>query len=722
MNKFLSKVGAAVLATAFAVTPSISVFAKTGFDTIDTSRKGSITLNKYDLTAYEADGGKVEVFTANGQRDTKAETELKDYAIKDVEFTYAKVANIITWSDAGKIEVMFDIPNDLAKILDLTGGVTITDKNVAGSVTVGGNVNPENANPMYNSAQINAALAKLLTKNTDGKNALEDYMRTLQGKTMVTDKKGQCKAGELDQGLYLVVETAVPANVYCTTNPFFVTVPMTNSTGTADNDKTHAGEYWFYNLFVYPKNQTDIPDLDKLVRQHDDVELSAKRIAPADAIVSNPAGNEDPYKDMHSKIDADVRDYSEGAYNHATYEDIATGSEGDIMDYIFVSHLPNITSKASFLKQYQFTDTMDKGLDYMKDTAIYFYENVDDARSNNIAKAKYRWTSDENSQNFEVRYDSGTSGHKKMIVNVTEPGLAAINHVVEGQTGKAVSEYSKLYMVVSYSAKINSDTSPILGDVGNTNEVTLDWQRTHMSHADSLVDRARVYTYGLNLTKIFESNEGANEQAAKPADPTKVQFMLQNVTDGHFVVASRGNENVAGVYYLTDGVKGVDPTGNDEGTKGTIFVPNAEGELIINGLEADQYQLTEIKTDDGFSLLKDPINFVIYETIDRFLPSMTTHYDSKDVAQNATDERNVVTEINGDRCKSTVDKNEIAMKEYKEQSVTSANAVLPIKITNTPSFKLPMTGGTGTLLCTMGGAAVAFAGVALCTRKRKGDK
>ena len=60
------------------------------------------------------------------------------------------------------------------------------------------------------------------------------------------------------------------------------------------------GEQWFYDVYVYPKNQTNIPDLDKKVRQHDDAEL----------------------------------------YDEPEYKDSATGSEGDVMDYIFVSHLP----------------------------------------------------------------------------------------------------------------------------------------------------------------------------------------------------------------------------------------------------------------------------------------------------------------------------------------------------------------------------------------------
>lgn len=56
----------------------------------------------------------------------------------------------------------------------------------------------------------------------------------------------------------MFVETKVPANVHTTVDPFFVSLPMT------DNE----GDDWFYD--VYPKNQTNIPDLDKLVRQHDD--------------------------------------------------------------------------------------------------------------------------------------------------------------------------------------------------------------------------------------------------------------------------------------------------------------------------------------------------------------------------------------------------------------------------------------------------------------------
>ena len=49
----------------------------------------------------------------------------------------------------------------------------------------------------------------------------------------------------------------------------------------------------------------------------------------------------------------------------------------------------------------------------------------------------------------------------------------------------------------------------------------------------------------------------------------------------------------------------------------------------------------------------------------------------------------------------------------------SENAFVDMVITNTPSFKLPMTGGTGTLLCTLAGCGIAFGGVTLLSKKRK---
>ena len=49
----------------------------------------------------------------------------------------------------------------------------------------------------------------------------------------------------------------------------------------------------------------------------------------------------------------------------------------------------------------------------------------------------------------------------------------------------------------------------------------------------------------------------------------------------------------------------------------------------------------------------------------------------------------------------------------------SENARVDMSVTNTPGFKLPATGGAGTIMFTVAGCAVAFAGIAMVTKNSK---
>lgn len=615
MNKnSIKKAGAMMMAAAFALTPAAGVMAAPE-DIIDTSKKGSITLHKYDMTAAQEDGVDLDQWESNGEQNAEAEAALERYEIEGVEFTYAKVADINTVTENGEIKVLYNLPSGLADVLQLED---------------------TRGDGLYNSTEINTALENLLTDNTAGKNALENYIEGVSNRTtMMSDENGLAHADNLELGLYFFVETKVPANVNTTIDPFFVSVPMTNDDG----------EQWFYDVYVYPKNQTNIPDLDKKVRQHDDAEL----------------------------------------YDEPEYKDSATGSEGDVMDYIFVSHLPKITSEATYLTQYTFVDQLDKGLSYNRDAAIYFYDNRDDAMANNTENAIVTWK--HGATQFSENYASQSAEYNQLTIAPTLGGLTEIN-----------PELSDCYLVVAYTATVNSDATPILGDHGNTNNVELTWKRTSMNYSDTLEDRARVYTYALDLTKQFTESD-------QEFDFTKVQFVLQNKTDGHYITAKQAS---AGKYYVTDATKGA-----TEG-EGTVFVPDTNGKLIIEGLEANTYVLTEIHTSDGYSLLKEPITFDIQQTEDTFIPSRTTLYDTSDIEANPN---KTVIEQNGDRASATVDGNEVAMTVHDVKNIKSTNAYVPVTVINTPSFELPMTGGTGTLIVTLAGAAVVVAGVIVLTRK-----
>lgn len=622
MNNMFARVGSLMLTAACVMTPAAGVLSSVPnvmaatTDTIDVNAKGSMQLYKYDLTAATNDNVDVSQWKATGKQNAEVEKAMERYKIQGVEFTYAKVADINTVSANGKIDIEYNIPSALASALGLSGKT------------------------MYTSTDINKALnAKLVSDSRATRNALEDYMAT-DGKkqTMTTNEDGYAAANNLDLGLYLIIETKVPANVNETVDPFFVTLPMTDVEG--DN--------WFYDLTLYPKNQTDIPTLDKIVRQHDDAEL----------------------------------------YNKPEYGDIATGSEGDVMDYLFVSRLPKIDSKATYLAEYTFVDKMDKGLTYNKDVAIYFYDNEEDARANNTARAIKTWAT--GSTAFTTTFEGSNSDYNQMTVKPTATGLSEID-----------PSLSQAYMVVSYSVTVNSDATPVLGDAGNNNDVTLTWRRTNASFSDVLEDKARVYTFGINLKKEFTELEG------QTADATKVQFVIQNTTDGHYVTAKQQS---AGLYYVTDATKGADEAG------GTKFSPAADGTLVINGLEANEYVITEIKTSEGYSLLKAPITVNINCTDDEFTPTKTTLYDTVDIANNPN---KAVIEVNKDRASATVDGSDTAMSgDVYKGNKTSANARVDMTITNTPSFKLPMTGGTGTILFTLGGCVLAVGGIALVTGKK----
>ena len=595
-------------AAATAIVPAAAVGAAPT-DVIDTSRKASLTVYKYDLTSAQKAGiTDYSNYQSNGKVDTKAQNDLAPYAIQGVQFTYLRVGSINTYSDAGSVQVLYDIPAGLQSVLGLTDAQKIDGK--------------------YRSDTLDNALRGMSAgvDNVAGKNALEDYIKSASGSVNMTetDENGRTAVQDLDQGLYLVVETTVPENVEFSTDPFFVSLPMTDLTG----------DEWFYDVTVYPKNQTDRPTLDKQVNSKDDKN---------------------------------------------TWENTATASEGDILSYRFISRVPKITSKVTYLTKFGFHDVMTKGLTYQKDASVAFYNTEADARAESNPVASWA----QGSPNFTATY--GKEGDSStMDVNPTAAGLAAMNPTL-----------AEKYMVVSYTAKLNSDATAVLGDNGNPNEVTLTWRRTNTSYEDTIEDDVEVHTYGINLTKKFA--DGSTGFA-------NVQFKLQNKTDGYFVKATGSN----GTYYANAQSKQASGASDGGEAEGTVFTPASDGKLVINGLEADTYVLTEIHTADGYSLLKEPITIVITPTVVTITPSEASFEGIENEHPEVV--RTLVTPAS-----ATVDTKPTEMSA----DGVSLHGRVDMEVTNTKDFLLPQTGGMGTILFTVIGAvAIAFGIIAV----KKNDK
>lgn len=582
MNKkkknILSRIGAVILAIMCMLMP-MSAFAEdatatTGtMPTIDTEKTGSITVHKYNLTEAKKDGV-YKNWEATGEKNQEAETALEGYGIENVEFTYLKVADIKTQSADGNVGVVYSIKSELAEILGLSKTECTSD-------------------------EINNALdAKLRADSAGTKDKLAKYVQN-GGNTIKTNANGVATASGLEVGLYLMVETSFPNNISDSVNPFFVSIPMTKADGSD----------WFYDVTVYPKNETDTATIDKLVHQNGDEKTG--------------------------------------------YADTANGSIGDKMDYMFVSRLPKIgEDKNTYLKNYYFTDTASAGLTYNRDdgVVIRFYNSEQDAKKNNTTEAIDTWTLNDETKLFTVEYTNNSDGTTTMTVTPTVEGYAVINPGM-----------SEKFMVVSYSATINEKA--VLGDTGNPNKVILKWNRTPASDFEQGESTTTVYTFGLNLTKTFEGN--------KDVDYSKVKFILQNKTDGYYVTAKGEN----GVYTVTGKTT--------EKAKATEFSPSTTGKITINGIEADEYILTEIATSDGYSLLKDSITIKI-------------------------------TKSGKDNASATVDDAKVDMSV----SNGSNNAYVDLTVVNKSNFTLPITGGTGTILFTLCGCLLALVGIAIITGKK----
>ena len=675
ITKILSLFLALTLLLSFPVAASAAEL--TNVPTIDESKTGSLTIYKYDLTNAEKDGVWDSSYVSTGVYDEagvnnvlggNASSTLGNgetgygYAIKGVEFTYVKVADIFQYEESesdnrtdGHVEVLYAV--------DKTGGADF----LAALGLADGKNRYENADALdeskyfYQFDVLISALSSGLTANaTTVKNAMERYAAANGTAMPLTDSYGKTKAENLPLGLYLIAETKVPEMVVSTTNPFLVSVPMTSVNGSNTND---GGTRWIYDITLYPKNLTGIPSLEKTLREN-----------------KNDTGKTD-------------------AYAHT-----GTASAGDTIDYQIVSTLPSITSEATYLSCYTFIDTLSAGLTYTKgDVALEIFSDA--ACKNAVTTWK------EADGYFTVSYNNAQNGKTAMTVAMTAKGLAEINNSQAVYTDASMvnSGFSDCTMRLTYTAKVDSDNSLVVGDKGNDNKVVLTWKRTSETFYDTLVDDAHIYTYGIDLAKLFSDGKG---------DFSKVEFLVQNKTDNYYVQAKLNQDE--GVYYVT----GHTPNKEDA----THFVPvktdDTKGRILIKGLEDDTYTMTEVRTNNGYVLLKQDIEVVISQ---KESTESCTIYASDalgliqndpryaKVIQSDTDLKNIPQKHLEHKLR-TASATVSGKKVNMEEDNGSTNAEAPLTVVNTRGFDLPKTGDNGTMIFTIvgillmvGAAAVLYA-------------
>lgn len=543
---------------------------------LDNTKKGSITLTKYEKLS-----------------DTQTSTDGAN-PVTGAEFTAYKVANItenglFTSVDDYK-DVSVQVGETTWSLDDLLtkdqftaneGGLTYTDSDIFEKLIPG----------------------------------LQDVSKTdASGKTFTEGTAGTYTLSELDLGVYLVVETKVPANYTVASQSFLVALPTWNNT---------TGE-WEYEVKASPKDAPVNPT--KKIVGADDAKLDEDTVKIGDTVNFEVTANLPYYGDSlpTAWTEATVLYPTAGAFN----------------------------AKVAEIK-YILTDTMTKGLTFDNNMAV----SVD-----GTALTK--------DTDFTVAYDT------------------AANTVTANFDWSKINQYQGKKITVTYSATVNENA--VIGSA-NTNTVKISYYndpQTSDSTTDTDTDTTKVYTYGMDLTKTFNNAaaDGTTINASTVeftlADNAGKAFWFIKTADGNYTAYSPAMSGTT-----TEPAEGNVTVNGKEYKLTQKLNPTATGALSLKGLDVGTYVLTENKSVDGYSKLTS----------------------------------NVTIEVTGATTDGSLTGAVIAKIGEKTLANSADNdGIFTLSINNTKNqFNLPLTGGTGILLFTIGGGIVIAAAIIIFSQLRK---
>ena len=345
-----------------------------------------------------------------------------------------------------------------------------------------------------------------------------------------------------------------------------------------------------------------------------------------------------------------------------------SASIGDIVNYKIVSTVPDTTGYTSYT--YTITDTLSAGLTLV----------TQDEEGQPVHPVVTLVDKDDNFVRTLV------GGGQDYTYTSRVGNTTILQFVING-----IMDYPKDYkIVITYSAKLNENA--VVGGTGNTNTVNLLYSNNPRSESSTTTtpsDTLRTYTFALDITKTAE---GASDYLLPGA-----KFRLYRTSDNKADTEPKEYVTLSAVQNESGKITGWKVTGWDTDTDNAgEVVTDVDGKALIKGLEAGTYFLEETEAPAGYKKLTAPVKIVIKANIDEETSTFTS-----------------LTATIGD---STDEIN--ALPANTEKGI-NANSTIPITVENRGGPSLPETGGMGTKMIYIIGAALALGAAILLVAKKR---
>lgn len=686
---------------------------------IDTNKKGSITIYKYNTTDKTAQG---ETGTGEIQTPPAGATPLRG-----AEFTIYQVKNA-DW------------------LQKYYGGGALDEREKAPEVD--DYFNKENG----------------VVKSYEASNLISGITAK---ESQTTNDEGFAQFKNLDLGLYLVIETKKPQSVVTAVTPFLISVPMTR-VQTGDKATNGQLQEWLYDIVVYPKNSTvkgtfylekkgvigndkehatALPGVKfQLEHLKDGVELANATEDDWTLILPPKKQDEEQKKYFVTGEDGKIQvdNLTPGTYRFTEIDYETNQDEKYIVNagdhYVFIVNQDgkSVTKPASEIDNndyvasnntvtvYNYVPDVDKQVQKRGDENTW--QEAADYNVGDMVPYKVTVTVPENITRLKTftvtdtptNLEDDVSTIKVLYINgetTTELNeTAAIKAIKKVNKGfeiqfdpAAMSDYAGKEIVITYQAELLSDA--VSTTDGNSNKVSLIYSKKVKTNEDpdtntdkkTVEDETVVYTFKIKIIKTDENGKGLNG----------VEFDLYKK------VAARTANAITG-----EDAKKVGLDGNEFWLKvndkplTTSKDGDVDGILEVKGLANGTYKLVETKTLKDYNLLKEPVDVTLSIAYKTTWTKTDTYKDGVWVKREV---KKTQENFNADYTPTTGETVNGGNKSGEDEDGVR-KGMISKTIINRKGFNLPTTGGFGTLLFSGIGVLLVVAGVGVLLSLKKKNR